>query len=379
MPLLTDRRESSILGMTTRDWSVAAMVLAIKALVLIFGAMAFQIGTGQRVNGFKDLLAIWNRWDGPQYLLIAEHGYAPTGDQRLALAFFPLYPWTIRLVAVVVCDPVRSAFLISTVASVAAGVMMARLVAIDFSRHLAWRATWFLFIFPTSYFLHTDYSESLFLALVLASFIAARREQWFAAGAAGALAAFTRPNGILLLPALGADALWSWWNTRRFNWRWSWVGLVLAGLAAYLAVNYRTTGDAFAFLGVQREHWSHSLVPPWSSIWVNYQQWHDPDAARAAMIGTQVLIYLAIGLVGSVAAVFSLRPSYAAWMGLNWIFFVTQSWDISAPRYTLMLFPLFILIARLARGRIWDAIITASSLLWLGLFVSRFVRGLWAF
>src|SRR5262249_54446015 len=116
MPLLTDRRESSILGMTTRDWSVAAMVLAIKALVLIFGAMAFQIGTGQRVNGFKDLLAIWNRWDGPQYLLIADQGYAPTGDQRLALAFFPLYPWTIRLVAVVVRDPVLSAFLISTVA-----------------------------------------------------------------------------------------------------------------------------------------------------------------------------------------------------------------------------------------------------------------------
>ena len=97
------------------------------------------------------------------------------------------------------------------------------------------------------------------------------------------------------------------------------------------------------------------------------------------MIGTQVLICLAMGLVGSVVAAFTLRPSYAAWMGLNWIFFVTQSWDISAPRYTLMLFPLFILIARLARGRIWDAIITGWSLLWLGLFVSQFVRGLWAF
>ncbi|HLK85434.1 MAG TPA: mannosyltransferase family protein [Candidatus Binataceae bacterium] len=379
MSVSNDRRHRSILGMTVQDWSVAAMVLALKAVVLIFGAMAFQIASGERVAGFAGLLTIWNRWDGPQYLLIAEHGYAPTGDQRLALAFFPLYPWTIRLVAVAVRDPVLSAFLISTVASVAAGVMMARLVALDASRRLAWRAAWLLFIFPTSYFLHTDYSESLFLALVLASFIAARRERWLAAGAIGALAALTRPNGILLLPALGADALWTWWKTRRFNWRWSWTALVLCGLAAYLAVNYRTTGDAFAFLGVQREHWSHSLVPPWSSIRVNYQIGQDPDATRAAMIGTQVLLYLAIGLAGTVVAIFSLRPSYAAWMGLNWIFFVTQSWDISAPRYTLMLFPLFILIARLARRRIWDVIVTSWSLLWLGLFVAEFVRGHWAF
>ncbi len=379
MPLSTNRRHRSILGITVHDCSVAAMVLAIEAVVLIFGAMAFQIGNGERVAGFAGLLTIWNRWDGPQYLLIAEHGYAPTGDRRLALAFFPLYAWAIRLVAVAVRDPVLSAFLISTVASVAAGVMMARLVALDDSRRLAWRAAWFLFIFPTSYFLHTDYSESLFLALVLGSFIAARSERWLAAGAVGALAALARPNGILLLPALGADALWTWWKTRHFNPRWLWAGLVLAGLAVYLAVNYRTTGDAFAFLGVQREHWSHSLVPPWSSIRVNYQIGQDPDATRAAMIGTQVLLYLAIGLAGTVVAIFSLRPSYAAWMGLNWIFFVTQSWDISAPRYTLMLFPLFILIARLARRRLWDVVVTSWSLLWLGLFAAEFVRGHWAF
>ena len=97
------------------------------------------------------------------------------------------------------------------------------------------------------------------------------------------------------------------------------------------------------------------------------------------MIGTQVLFYLAVGLAGTIAAAFLLRPSYAIWMALNWLFVSTQSWDISAPRYTLMMFPLFILFARLARRRIWDAAITVWSLLWLGFFVSQFVRGLWAF
>ena len=379
MPSPLDHRERSILGLTASDRSVAAMVLVIKAAVLIYGALSFQITDGERVRTLSKLLSIWNRWDGPQYLLIAEHGYAASGDQRLALAFFPLYPWLIRLLAIVVRDTVLSAFLVSTVASVVVGVALARLFAIDYSRHLARRAAWFLFIFPTSYFMHIDYSESLFLALVLASFMAARRERWFQAGLLGAFAAIARPNGILLLPALGADALWELWETHRFNWRWLWLGLVLMGFAVYLWINYRITGDPLGFLSVQREHWSHTLVTPWQGIQVNLEVARDWKGAGAAMIGTQVLFYLAVGLAGAIAAAFLLRPSYAAWMALNWLQFASQSWDISAPRYTLTMFPLFILFAMLARSRHWDTAITVWSLLWLGLFAGEFVHGHWAF
>jgi hypothetical protein len=120
-------------------------------------------------------------------------------------------------------------------------------------------------------------------------------------------------------------------------------------------------------------------VAPWSSIGVNFDVARDWDPSQAAMVGTQVLFYLAVGLAGTIAAAFLLRPSYAIWMALNWLFVSTQSWDISAPRYTLMMFPLFILFALLARRRTWDAAITVWSLLWLGFFVSQFVRGLWAF
>lgn len=97
------------------------------------------------------------------------------------------------------------------------------------------------------------------------------------------------------------------------------------------------------------------------------------------MIGTQVLFYLAVGLAGTIAAAFLLRPSYAAWMALNWLQFASQSWDISAPRYTLTMFPLFLLFAMLARNRQWDTAITVWSLLWLGLFAGQFVHGQWAF
>jgi hypothetical protein len=132
MPSSLEHRERSILGLTASDRSVAAMVIVVKAAVLVFGALSFQVTNNERVRTLGRLLDLWNRWDGPQYLLIAQHGYAPTGDQGLALVFFPLYPWLIRLTALIVRDAVLSAFLISTAASMAAGVALARLFAIEF-------------------------------------------------------------------------------------------------------------------------------------------------------------------------------------------------------------------------------------------------------
>ena len=379
MPSSLDHRQRSLLGLTAFDRSVAAMVLVIKVIVLLFGALAFQVYNGERVRTLTQLLAIWNRWDGGQYQMIAQKGYAAVGDQRLALAFFPLYPWLTRMTAVIVHDMMLSAFLVSTIASVALGVAMARLFAIDYSRHLARRAVWFMFIFPTSYFLHIGYSESLFLALVATSFLAARRERWMAAGILGALAVLTHDNGILLVPALGADAAWELWKTRRFNRRWLWIAVVPLGLAVYMLVNYEVTGDPLAFLLMEREHWSNTLTAPWRGIAVSLGVASYQDASQAAMVGTQVVFFLAISLAGTIAAAFLLRPAYAVWMALNWLLFASQSWDISAPRLVLAMLPLFILFAQLARRRLWDAAITVWSLLWLGLFVSEFVCNRWAY
>jgi hypothetical protein len=45
----------------------------------------------------------------------------------------------------------------------------------------------------------------------------------------------------------------------------------------------------------------------------------------------------------------------------------------------LVMFPLFILAARLARRSHWDTAITVWSLMWLAMFTSEFVRDHWAF
>jgi hypothetical protein len=48
-------------------------------------------------------------------------------------------------------------------------------------------------------------------------------------------------------------------------------------------------------------------------------------------------------------------------------------------RYTLLLFPLFLLFAQTARNRVLGALLLAWSLLFFALFASQFVQGRWAF
>ena len=63
------------------------------------------------------LLDIWNKWDSPSYLDIAEYGYRKFGDEMwVRIAFFPLYPFFIRLFALVLENYKLSALVVSNLA-----------------------------------------------------------------------------------------------------------------------------------------------------------------------------------------------------------------------------------------------------------------------
>jgi len=378
MPSLRKARRRRF-GLSSDEHALIGGVIAIKAVLFVFGGLVFQILNNQALHSVHDFLGIWNRWDGPHYLDLAQNGYQATGENSILLVFYPLYPWIVRLFTFVFRDTYGSALAVSTLASLALAVMLYRLVLLDYSRRIAWSAVWFLFIFPTSYFLHVDYTESLFLAVVVASFLAARRDRWLLAGVMGMLASLTHANGALLLPALAAEAFSRLWRDRHFNPRWLYIGLVPMGFLLYLFVNYRLTGDPLSFLRIAATHWVDKSVTPWEGIEssLNVARTYEPYSAQ--MMGIQVLFYVAIALIGTIFSTWTLRFSYSVWMATNWILFACQSWDLSMPRYVLGMFPMFILIALLARNRGWNAGITAWSLIWLGTFAGQFVVGHWAF
>jgi hypothetical protein len=348
------------------------LVLGIKALLLTFGVEAVAALTPVH----RGWLEMWNNWDAMHYLRLAEQGYVAAGDSRVSLVFFPLYPWLVRLTAFFARDYMVAAFIVSGFASVATALLLKRLARCDEEEEVSRNAVWFLFIFPTSFFLHIAYTESLFLALTLGCFLAARKERWALTGLVGAGACLTRVNGLILLPALATEVALQYWHTRRINLRWLWLGLVPFGFLGYLWLNHEVTGDFFAFTGIMQEHWYKKFASPWFGI-------HDVYLRAIGMnVNEGLNEFVAVVLI-SLCAVCSwvwLRPSYSVWITLNWLLINSTAFVLSVPRYTLTLFPVFLLFAKACTGRpFWFAMLTIWSLLYLALYAGRFAQGMWAF
>ena len=375
---VTEPEESALLGLRRREWRSIAIVVSIKALLFLFAGQSYQVLQGQRVVDVRGWLEIWNRWDALNYQRLAQFGYSATGELRPLLVFYPLYPWTVRLLAFVTRDYLVSAFIVSTLASLVTAIVLQRLVELDYSKELAQRAVWFLFIFPTSYFLHIGYTESLFLMLALGAVFAARKQRWLLAGVFGALTCLTRANGLVLLPVLVVEAGHQYWTTRRWHWQWLCIGLVGLGFGGYLLLNKHVTGDPFAFTSLMRQFFSKSLSSPLTGI-DNALGSMSRDPSEAEMIGMQEVLFIALGFVCTIVSWIKLRPAYSVWMTGNWLLFVCVSFVLSVPRYTLTMFPVFILFAMLAKRRVWLAVITVWSILYLSLFASLFTWGRWAF
>lgn len=363
-----------------QNLNVIFTVLIIKILIFVFAAHCYQILSDQPIDDWQSYLKLWERWDADNYLYIAEHGYTTVGEKRFLLVFFPLYPLLIALFEIIVGSYLLSAFIVSGIASIALGLFFRLLVKLDFPEKTAQSAVIFLFIFPTSYFLHIPYTESLFLALVVGCFWAARTEKWIIAGILGFLACQTRINGIVLFPALLFEIWEQYRNTRKINWYWLTIALVPLGFISYLVLNYIVTGTPFMFLEYQRQNWSRYLSVPFHGLWEKYRTIVDQNPANSNMVGFQELLFVAIGFFAIVLGWKYLRNSYKTWMIANWLLFIGTSFVLSVPRYTLTMFPIFILMALAARQD-WrlNVLFSLWSILYLGLFTSLFIRGHWAF
>lgn len=359
-------------------WPLVGGVLAWKVVLFAYGGLTFLTPWNEGIEDTAGFFEIWNRWDSLNYLHIAEHGYQATGSMRHLLAFYPLYPALIRL-----AEPLCGSFLgaaigISTVASVAAAVLFHRLVARD-RPDLADRAVFFLFVFPTSYALHVAYTESLFLLIAFASLLSARSGRWALAGLLGACAALTRINGIALGVALALEAVAEYRAHRRWRSGWLFLLLVPAGAAGYLLVNEAVAGHPFAFLHHQHEHFQRTLDWPWNGYAEMWRNFLTPVSSEGFVLRGQELLFATLMLAGTVWSCLKLRAAYAGFMVTNLLLVMSFTYPSSVPRYTLVLFPLHVLMARLGGNRIQFALLTGWSLLFLGFFSSLFVRGFWAF
>lgn len=192
-------------------------------------------------------------WDGTFYLSIVRDGYQADliSGAYSNIAFPPLYPLLVRLLS----WPVPGsegvvAVLVSNVAFIIALALLVRLGTPYLGRRRSAIAAALLVIYPFASVFAMAYSESLFLLLMVATFLAAERGHRAWAGIFLSLTVLCRLQGIaIVLPLLILMLRQDGWRPRPTL---GWLALgPLAGVA-FLAYIAMITGTPSAFLDAQQ-------------------------------------------------------------------------------------------------------------------------------
>ncbi|WP_294935264.1 mannosyltransferase family protein [Tardiphaga sp.] len=216
---------------------------------VVFGRTYVPLGNDTWLGGtswYHRLL----RWDSEWYGLIAREGYKYNGDpgQTQTVVFYPLYPMLSRFVAGVLRIEIYDALLlVANLASVAAILMLFRLVRERFDDRTALTTVAMISFFPSSIFLSAGYTEPLALLLMVCFFYAIGRQHFLAAALLAGLAIATRSSGIVLCPVLLFE-LWRSRSPRRFLIEAVPLAIIAtSGLWLYMAYLSATFGNPMAF------------------------------------------------------------------------------------------------------------------------------------
>lgn len=290
-------------------------------------------------------------FDGVHYVTIILKGYIGTG---LIQAFFPVYPYFVRLINIV-SNPVVSGLMVSHIAFVLS-IMVYGYYVIKKEKLNIKHLLPFL-LYPTSFFFVSVYTESLFLLFVLLSFYFVKKKQWALVFLFSALTTATRVTGIFIIPALLIEVLLLQKKTKQILWSaWSSVLGGVLGLLSYMIYLYKEFGDPLYFFHVQQafntgRQQSLVLFPQvvfryikiLTTIPVDLKYFAYAQEFAITVIAGFVLVYMTIVTIkkNSDALGYS-SYSYLLFCWGSYVVPTLTGTFQSMPRYLMVLFPLFI-------------------------------------
>jgi hypothetical protein len=238
------------------DAGLVAILVASRILIVIAAVVAeYLIPRNPGLNPGADgpILRSLTSWDGWYYLGIVAGGYQadPVVDAYSNVAFPPLYPALVKLLSLPF--PAYAglvAVLVSNIAFLLALGLLVRLGTPYLGRRKATLAAGLLVIYPFASAFAMAYTESLFLLLMVASFLAVERGHRAWAGLFFALTLLCRLQGLALILPLAMLML------RQDGWRpkaslgWLLLGPIAA--VAFLGFVAAVTGSPTAFLDAQQ-------------------------------------------------------------------------------------------------------------------------------
>lgn len=325
----------------------------------------------------------WANFDGEHYLSIAIFGY-----KGLEQAFFPVFPMLISFFAKPFSTDLLSALIYSTffglfISNISFFLSLSilyKLILLDFPKKIAFLTILVLLLFPTSFYFGSLYNESLFLLLSLGSFYFARKKRFFLSAVLGIISSTTRIFGILLLPALLIE---SYKEKEKFS-KWFWILLIPSGLVIYMLYQYLTVGDPLAFYKLQKlvgeQHQSGiTLLPQVYFRYIKMFLTVDPQNSIYQTIVLEFLVGILFFMLPIIGYFKKVRLSYLFYAMVGFLLPSIQGSFSSVPRYVIVFFPSFIILALLLERlpKFFRIFILTISTLLLMMETALFLRGYW--
>ena len=329
-------------------WVVARILIAIAFVVA--DAIAVEQGLSPRPLHLDEGLVTW---DGDFYEQLARSGYEQVPFE--AVRFLPLYPALGWFLGGPLGNHGLALVLVANVAALLAAMGLRGLV-LDTTgdRPLADRSAWYVSLFPPAAVFVFAYGESLFLLASLVYLGAVRSRRWPLAVLDRLAAGLTRPVALILaVPAL----IELWPDLRASAGRWPRAAAVLAapaaGTVAFLVWVELRLGSWTDPIDIQRDlragfRWAPARL--WDGIVeVATEAQHDAPNLGFALLWLVLLVVIARG-----------QPtSWFAYAVVSAIVALSAQNLDSTGRYGLVVFPLVVAVAQLARRDGWHAPITA--------------------
>lgn len=342
---------------------ILSLFFASRIALTLVGLIAYtftETGYGKQFSWSKyTWLDLWGVWDSYWYMDIAQNGYSTVGSiesspDQTNFPFFPLYPLLMRFFGSITGGEYFIAGLfISNVCLLLACYLLYKLIEAEKNARIARRSVKYLFLFPVSFIFSGVFTESLYLLLTLLCFYLARRRQWWLAGLCGALLSATRTLGVLIALPLCFEYLHSIrFKPRNIRFNGLFLLLVPLGLLAFSTYSYRMTGD-FLYFKTNQAAWGREILNPIVVLWNGLQQGLSEESAKKLLetsFGAATLLMLILGYK---------KIGFSYWLlGMYSIVIPLAAGIDSIPRYTLPIFPLFIILAHIGRNKAWDDGIT---------------------
>ena len=367
-------------------WSLARLLI----VGIAVAARAFAPGASRFFGAESWPVVLFKHWDADYYLGIAAQGYRGPTSNTDWIAFFPGTPLATRAVARFLGGmhpaPVMieaSGMIVSTLASAACAVLLWRMTRQRYGALAGTIAVSALVFGPYAMTLVAPYSESLYLAFALASWAFALRNRWVLAALMASAASFTRVNGAFLAIAIAVQFAVVLHREGRPWLRRSLAlaGAGMSGMIVYFVYLFAVTGNPLAWQAAEHHGWHRSTNWPWVSLWNTIVRIGDPQVTQAQNFQSAMdLLFAVVTVVGAVLLLRRRQWAALTLVGLTAVSMLTSTNYMSMARGVLLLFPFFIELGGLVRGRYrWlvPVVLVLGALL-LAVNTHDFVLGIWS-